>query len=108
MPETTMNTLWLQFGVAGILGLFALQVIREILTYLGHRPSEAGHSYTVVRKALVDGLQPLSATVQEIRGDTEKLRASQHRANEISQAAVGKLDLAHVKLDTLVRHAEKP
>ena len=104
MPDPAVDPLWLQFAVAILLGQFALQVIREILNVKGR--GENGQSYQATRKAVTDGTQPLSATLAEIRSDTEKLRASQHRSNEINQAAIGKLDLAHVKLDTVIRHVE--
>jgi hypothetical protein len=53
-----------------------------------------------------ESLQPIAQDMREVRSDAEKLRASQHRANDIQTAVSGKLDLAHHKLDTLVRHAE--
>lgn len=94
---------WQQLGAAGILGLFALQVIREILNFKGH--STGG--YVTVKKAVSDSLQPLAQDLREVRVDTEKLRLSQHRANDIQTGVAGKLDLAHVKLDALVRHTEQ-
>ena len=99
------DAIWQQLGAAGILGLFALQVVREVLNFKGR--GENGHTYGAMRKAIVDAVQPLASGVQEIRSDTDKLRASQHRANEIAQVVAGKLDLAHVKLDSLVRHTEQ-
>lgn len=95
---------WQQLGAAGILGLFALQVIREVLNFKGHGNGNGG--YATVKRAVAESLHPIAQDMREVRGDTEKLRASQHRANDIQTAVAGKLDLAHHKLDTLVRHSE--
>ena len=96
---------WQQLGAAGVLGLFALQVIREILNFKG-RTNDGNGNYAAVKRAISDGLQPIAQDMREVRGDTEKLRASQHRANDIQTTVAGKLDLAHHKLDTVLRHVE--
>jgi hypothetical protein len=118
------ENIWLQFGAAGLLGLFALQVLREVLGFLRARnggratplsPSAGEYAvefwraenYKVARQALEDFSSPLitklSGALTEIRSDTEKLRAGQHALADTATILTGKFELLNAKLDTLLR-----
>ena len=96
-----MSDALLQVGVGGI---FAILVIREVLSFLRgkHQNGAAGErtvdywqqqNYEAARRAIDDVLPQLTGELHELRTDTTKIRESQHKTVEALQAVAGKLDI---------------